>query len=514
MRRPPGVTRTIRRAIYHQFFDALNQAERDTEMLDAVEALPADYRTIGRGPAARHADELVLQVLLALNSGSPSASEVAENLATNADDLRQGLRSRLQRLIAVAIRKKQPTPQTVDPEAAAFENYAAGDSRGALQAVIKLPLTVKTFHVAVLAAADLEDDDAARLALDYIDREPELRAQLAHRRQIHRALAELEQRRGTVGPSTWGAWLDLIASGATATEASAATPNDYAQWSPMTFEEMSSRVGALSDDALIVLGEVSGQFVVAHRDVIEGAGPAGAVLGRRLLEALAVGMKASAGIQAQTLNLVEVAFLSSFSPQEYSDILQYIGEIRKTNSAPGTADWQTDLMQVVTSYPDADVNSGALTNFVASCLNDLIPFRYALARTSISAIELVCMEHDIDLPNIFLTTTEDVEDEIRQYSYLAGKTVALYSLMESASSRAAQLLRKLVPSVEISLFKDKVGNTILAQASETADLFVIVTAAAKHAATEFIEAHRGSRKLIRVNSKGTSAIMRALRNPG
>ena len=46
--------------------------------------------------------------------------------------------------------------------------------------------------------------------------------------------------------------------------------------------------------------------------------------------------------------------------------------------------------------------------------------------------------------------------------------------------------------------------------SRNADVFVVVTASAKHAATNFIAAERGLRPTLKVNSRGSSAILRAL----
>ena len=279
----------------------------------------------------------------------------------------------------------------------------------------------------------------------------------------------------------------------------------------MGFADLSARLNAMNDDALMVFGEVSGQFLAAHRDLIEDAGVAGAALGRRLLAALAVSLKSSAGVRAQTLNLVDVAFSASFTSAEYSETVRYVNDIRQTNAASGTVEWQADLFQMLTSYPKLSDETGALDTLVSSSLEDFIAFRYGLSLVTIRAIRIVCDEYPLDFPPILADLLKDDADESRQYSYLAGKKVGLYSLMESAAGRAAQLLRSLVPSIEVRSSLDKVGSTALAQASASMDIFVIVTAAAKHAATEFIESQRGTGELVRVNAKGTSAIMNALR---
>ena len=149
--------------------------------------------------------------------------------------------------------------------------------------------------------------------------------------------------------------------------------------------------------------------------------------------------------------------------------------------------------------------------FVSSSLEDFIAFRYGLSMVTIRAIQIVCNEYPLDFPPVLAELLKQDEDESQPYAYLTGKSVGIYSLMESSAIRAAQVLRSLVPGIEVRLFSDKVGSTSLSQASSAVDIFVIVTAAAKHAASEFIESRRGNGELVRVNAKGTSAILTALR---
>ncbi|MFW0793297.1 protein DpdD [Gordonia sp. CPCC 205515] len=512
MNRPPGVTRSIRRAVYHTYLAALDRNERDIELLSATEVLPNPYRSIAKGPTPRYRDELVLQVLLALRSDAPNATTAIERLIMGADEIEVGLESRLRRLVAASTADSQTSAAQVDPASMAVELYDAGDARGALQAVLILPLTTKTGRIAVSAAADLEDEQLARTALDYVNRDPEVRARLASIKSIQRNLDALDELGDTGAPHDWASWFDMVAQGTDLATVSAHTPDDFERWAPLDLADLSARLDTLNDDALMILGEASGQFLAAHREVLEVSGATGGNVGRRLIEALAVGSKCSSGIQTQALNLVELAFAASHTPSEYRELIENIGEIRRTNAAPSTTEWQVDLLQLVTSYPHPDQNSSALIQFIVSCLNDLTKYRLSLSFTSITAVKMVADEAGIALPpEFFADSANEEEDELNAYSYLTGKRVALYSLMGSAIRRAASVLRQLVPGIDVRLYSDSVGSPSLAKASENVDIFVIVTAAAKHAATEFIEANRGKGPIVRVNSKGTSAILRELR---
>jgi len=97
---------------------------------------------------------------------------------------------------------------------------------------------------------------------------------------------------------------------------------------------------------------------------------------------------------------------------------------------------------------------------------------------------------------------------------LRGQVVALYSLNEGALARVKTMLEGSVSGVRVLTFNDKVGGRpVLREAARTADVFVIVTGAAKHAATEFIEANRGADLLtLRTHGKGSSSMIRVLEN--
>ncbi|MGA5537823.1 protein DpdD [Mycolicibacterium nivoides] len=511
--RPPGVTRAIRRAVYQRYFAVLDTAERDADLLDAARNLPALYRTAATGPRADHSDELVFQLLLALTSQPPLPTDFVQSIAARGDELRVGLTPRLLRLASASTKSADVGPVEVPPEAAAFALYAAGDPGGALRLVLALPCTTATARMAVLAAADIDERAAAKRALDYVSANTDIRSEVLGSKQIRSAIRALEQTVAFEGPSDWAAWLDQIAHGDAETGALNHVPSDPSRWTPLSFTDLSARLEAMNDDALMALGEVSGQFLAAHRDVIESAGVAGAGLTRRLIGALAVSMKASSGVRSQTLSLIDVAFSASFSGTEYSETVAFINDIRHTNAASSTVEWQADLFQMLTSFPKTHDKAGALDNFVSSALEQFIAFRYALSTVTLRAIQLVCDEYPAEFPPILAALLVDgADDDSRQYAYLADKKVALYSLMQTSATRAAQLLRKMIPSIDVRLFDDKAGGSaVLEHASRNADIFVIVTAAAKHAATEFIESERGERDIVRVNAKGTSAIMNALR---
>lgn len=89
----------------------------------------------------------------------------------------------------------------------------------------------------------------------------------------------------------------------------------------------------------------------------------------------------------------------------------------------------------------------------------------------------------------------------------------MYSLQESALRRAARVIEELSPGSRVDTFNDHVGGSAaLRKASTTADIFIIATGAAKHAATTFIEDHRPKGlQTGYARGKGSASLLEALR---
>jgi hypothetical protein len=103
-----------------------------------------------------------------------------------------------------------------------------------------------------------------------------------------------------------------------------------------------------------------------------------------------------------------------------------------------------------------------------------------------------------------------VVDDARQRDALRGKTVAIYTLTESAAVRARDFLLRNFDGVDVVLSSARVASNQLASLANSADVFVIATRSAKHAATTFIEAQRPPhRPPAYAAGKGSVSLIRA-----
>lgn len=93
---------------------------------------------------------------------------------------------------------------------------------------------------------------------------------------------------------------------------------------------------------------------------------------------------------------------------------------------------------------------------------------------------------------------------------LADLRIAIYTLTESSSRQAKTAIEQTVTSVKVDCNADHGGTARLRALAENADLFVMTSLSAKHAATDFIREHRGDRPLLYAQGRGFSSILRAI----
>lgn len=88
--------------------------------------------------------------------------------------------------------------------------------------------------------------------------------------------------------------------------------------------------------------------------------------------------------------------------------------------------------------------------------------------------------------------------------------VLLYSLDERVLERTKSLLGEIAPNADVRLSHDKVGSPSLKQWARGADVIVMATRCAKHAATGFIRQHATGTSLVtEADGSGSASLLRA-----
>ena len=516
MRRPLRVTRVIQSGLYCDRFQESDRPGGEAELRATAELLESPLRDLYTGAPPGNRAEAVIELICRLLTTRSADDSAVEELIGVASEIETGLDEQFRRIVEAFV--PPGTTSTPDPEVAAAQAGASPTAQvaslmlqGEFSACIELGVasepSVEAGRALVYAARQLSSSEWAAMVVDYLVTN-DLKGAVAATTPMLRA--DVEWLESICDESTIRGWEEWLSSLASEEAALMTSTSDVMQlWEPLPAEKLVPLLIHASESTLARLGESGGQFFAAHGYLL--GSPHAAEVTLRLLAAMAISGKASAGVRVQTLALSESISAVAAPQSTFEEFMEWTAEIVEANAAATTVSWVCDIVQTLTSIP-APKSKEAMLAFYYQAIQALRPFRTALDATDLEALGVVAAELGTTLPADFsaLRARFNEEDGGAAFGYLAGKTVVLHSLTESAIIRASQVLKNLVPTSDVRTNSEHGGSPQLAQLSANADVFVVVTAAAKHAATLFIASHRKGRPTVLVNSRGSSAILRAL----
>ena len=225
---------------------------------------------------------------------------------------------------------------------------------------------------------------------------------------------------------------------------------------------------------------------------------------------LVVGARRAGGVLDSAAVLIRAMLGIGLSSGQYELLLNDCMEL--TGDGVGTRNvyWLLDVVEEVMA--NQTPSTAHRQKFLAEVYGRLISVRLNLSPLQLYAVGK--LGRIIGWPDEYVQEFElrensDSLSSIR--SALSGMTIGIYSLTESAAKQAAQALKAIAPDVKISLSSDTCGTQSLRAISQNADIFVIVTASAKHAATGFIQQNRSKeRPTLYASGRGFTSIVRAV----
>lgn len=506
LRRPLGITRLIQSAIYERYLQSADTSGDREALIAAAEQIPTYLRTLTTGRVARTRPALVAEFMLEILRQAPNST--LERLADGAQYILPELADFLREFVPAGVETAEVIDLTASPADPPADELHRLIEEGEFAAAIGVGLAEKpsssTAALLLGCIRELEDPGLAASVAAFVEAsglEAECREDDAVVRSDLDWLAHFLTPHRNLG---WLGWFDALQS-----NDPVGMDADYtvsADWAPLDHVTVADVLASLDEETLARLGDHGGAFMAAHSSLF--AGPDGAELSERVLAGFAVSEKNTLGIRLQTVALLEYVATAAPSTETLISSLQWTEDIIRACTSAVTANWTVDALQAATASPQA-VALDAKTRLFYGALEVLRPVRSSLGLVDIEGLRLVAEELATTLPDDFEIGASDA-DPAEPYRHLSGSVVVLYSLTESAITRAAQVLRRLVPGIDVRTTAEHDGSQQLAALSSNADVFVMVAASAKHAATNFIKDHRGSQPIIQVNSRGSSAILREL----
>ncbi|HEV7591002.1 MAG TPA: hypothetical protein VGO40_23020, partial [Longimicrobium sp.] len=200
----------------------------------------------------------------------------------------------------------------------------------------------------------------------------------------------------------------------------------------------------------------------------------------------------------------------------YEDLVQSGVELWTRFAAPRTVTWVLDLIDLLAAHPSAS-DEARLRLLVAVTERLMVPqFASRLDPVQLEFFKVLC--HDLDHPELYrdLVKTVYSGDEPvvtggDPFAQLAGQTVAVYTLIESAAMRVRDFLLDHCATVSVELCHEHVCTDRLRSLAQHADIFLVATGSAKHAATECIEVNRSNAlPLLRPSGRGSASMLSVL----
>ncbi|RWC47183.1 protein DpdD [Mesorhizobium sp.] len=204
--------------------------------------------------------------------------------------------------------------------------------------------------------------------------------------------------------------------------------------------------------------------------------------------------------------LINALLSGGLDSKAYKALIADINEIAGDGFGIDMIYWVFEIVEdfLKASAPDAS----AREDFFHGVLARVAPIYGRLSSLQQSAVGQLAAELGWNLQSLGVNQGRDTPDifAIR----IQDMRIAIYSLTESSARQAKAALEQASTNVTVDTNADHGGTARLRALAENADLFVMTWLSAKHAATDFIREHRGSRPLIYAQGRGFSSILRAI----
>lgn len=194
-----------------------------------------------------------------------------------------------------------------------------------------------------------------------------------------------------------------------------------------------------------------------------------------------------------------------------ADITKHLWE---TVAAPRHLDWALSMLDLLI---DTGTQQHAnLTPILVAITESIRPWTRRVTAHQWSLFSLLAS--DLGLCELFEGIRPEPEldapsDTITYRNALKGKSIAIYSLTERIARRFGQLAEQAFDGIKIHFVHDKVLTDRMKRLAQSADIFLINTWDAKHAATNGIKSNRMSNAMVlEPHSKSPQALFQSLRH--
>lgn len=418
-------------------------------------------------------------------------------------------------------------PPPAMPEATladAISAARADNFDAALQIAVHQPKSVERAELLIRCAFEIDSIEAIRTAAEAVNSlGPERRDALTSSRlyatlwaYISETLSGEATAPAIEVPASWSEWFRQAVEGSAVPNALQIAERAVVEWSAEDF---------IAEDGRAVAALLNRDIVPQAMRLVKDAFPhflqfiersADLARHRDLLDDITILLMSEddlgvADVQV-VADLVGLLFEIGLTAERYRQIVEDLCALWERVDSPPYLDAGIDMLDVLVTH--ACPNPGAREAFFRKLIASFERWKRRIQPEQWTLLTQLASE--LRAPELVeaIRPADDRGYEasaIPDRSALAGKLVAIYTLTDAAAVRAADFVSRNFDDVVVEVSNDHVATDRLRALARAADVFVVATRSAKHAATGFIEAQRPPDKpIIYTAGKGSASLIRAL----
>ena len=525
VRRPKKISDQIAHAVYQHHLIKYERAGDATQALDTYRGTAKRFQNLVRSTAGLQSSDAIKFALVSAVAADPPKRELAEQLARHAAIAADAA-------WADALLATMPAPEVVSEAATEYEvadvRYSENNFDEALALYLKQSPTRRSVHRVLETAVEVDTRQSAEDALAYLSSaSEEIRAQVLGRRVC---TGHIETLSGILGQDSDGQpkqiyslveWFEFVDAGEVIETASDVLEYGLSEWassssfdaSQIAQELKKSRSGKPSEiirnavptfiRALLVDRSPSREFKPIYNALTE-----------LLIYDESVGADDLAAVEQLSEATLTTAPSHEAAHNDFAFAAEIAVHLWETIAAPRHFDWILSMLDLL-------IDAGAqqhtsLTPILAAIAESSRLWSRRISDDQWSLLELLAT--DLNLTEMVAglrpepeNTSEGDAPDVR--GLLAGKSIAVYSLTERIARRFGQLAEKTFDGIKIHYIHDKSLTDRMKSLAKSADIFIVNTWDAKHAATNGIKDNRPANMItLEPNGKSASSLLFTLKS--
>ncbi|CDZ42303.1 Hypothetical protein NGAL_HAMBI1146_50690 [Neorhizobium galegae bv. officinalis] len=427
-----------------------------------------------------------------------------------------------------SVAESTPSATTLDE---ADEAYDDRQFDRAFEFYLRLPPSKKTISRLVSCADTIETDIARDRLLSLLDgADPEFLFSLAP--AVAAKIESLRQSQTDDGEparaeptsasavSPWLRWAEQLRAGRNLVAAERDAQSAPTNWSASEIRESSSLahqfaniIGGLDGEASAIARAAVPQIFASFFPDDVKTSPAAKPIASLLFLLIAMSDTLSRSDLDLLAQLTTLLIEHGLSSSEYVSLMNDLEDVQKRIGSYVYLPWSLDVAEALAILPSpSDQARDARLRLFLQVLGQAAGFAHRLAPADFLAVDTLAKDYGVDAEAVSALKREQGADDVGAASYtnLEGKTIGIYTLAETAGSRAKVALESLFPGCRVLVNSDLVATSQLTNLAKTADLFVFAWKSSSHQAFYCVKDALDGKEPIWAPGKGTASILRAV----